>query len=62
MEALQQASFRLLRIRSFDRDGVLLVEDLATGRTLSILDRDIPDVYKRQELCRKLGDGMKKAA
>jgi hypothetical protein len=34
LEALQQASFRLLRIRSFDRDGVLLVEDLATGRTL----------------------------
>jgi hypothetical protein len=42
LEALQQASFRLLRIRSFDRDGVLLVEDLATGKTLSILDRDIP--------------------
>ncbi|HUI22633.1 MAG TPA: DUF2786 domain-containing protein [Methylocella sp.] len=42
LEALQQASFRLLRIRSFDRKGVLLVEDLATGKTLSILDRDIP--------------------
>jgi len=42
LEALQQASFRLLRIRSFDRDGVLLVEDLTTGKTLSILDRDIP--------------------
>ena len=42
LEALQQASFRLLRIRSFDRDGVLLVEDVATGKTLSILDRDIP--------------------
>jgi hypothetical protein len=39
LEALQQASFRLLRILSFDRDGVLLVEDLATGKTLSILDR-----------------------
>src|ERR1019366_10086236 len=42
LEALQQASFRLLRIRYFDRDGVLLVEDLTTGKTLSILDRDIP--------------------
>jgi Protein of unknown function (DUF2786) len=42
LEALQQASFRLLRIRSFDRDGVLLVDDLATGKTLSILDHDIP--------------------
>jgi hypothetical protein len=42
LEALQQASFRLLRIRSFDRDGVLLVDDLATGKTLSILDRDTP--------------------
>jgi hypothetical protein len=38
----QQAGFRLLRIRSFDRDEVLLVEDLATEKTLSILDRDIP--------------------
>jgi Protein of unknown function (DUF2786) len=42
LEALQQASFRLLRIRSLDRDGVLLAEELATGKTLSILDRDIP--------------------
>ena len=42
LEALQRASFRLLRIRSLEHDGVLLVEDLATGKTLSILDRDIP--------------------
>ena len=42
LEALQQSSFRLLRIRSFDRNGILLVEDLATGKTLSILDRGIP--------------------
>jgi hypothetical protein len=42
LEALQHASFRLLRIRSFDRDGVLLVEDLATGKALSLLDRDLP--------------------
>ena len=42
LEALRQASFRLLRIRSLARDGVLPVEDLATGKTLSILDRAIP--------------------
>jgi len=42
LEALRQASFRLLRIRSLARDGVLLAEDLATGKTLSILDRAIP--------------------
>jgi len=42
LEALRQASFRLLRIRSVARDGVLPVEDLATGKTLSILDRAIP--------------------
>ncbi|MGH6852910.1 MAG: hypothetical protein ACREDJ_06905, partial [Methylocella sp.] len=42
LEALQQASFRLLRIRAPARDGVLPVEDLATGKTQSILDRDIP--------------------
>ena len=42
LDALQRASFRLLRIRSLEHDGVLLVEDLATGKTLSILDRDIP--------------------
>ncbi len=42
LEALQQASFRLLRIRSLARDGVVPVEDLATGKTLSIFDRAIP--------------------
>jgi hypothetical protein len=42
LEALRQASFRLLRIRSLARDGVLPAEDLATGKTLSILDRAIP--------------------
>lgn len=42
LEALKQASFRLLRIRSLDRDGLLPVEDLASGVTLSILDRDVP--------------------
>ncbi|MGI8567642.1 MAG: hypothetical protein ACR2KT_00380 [Methylocella sp.] len=31
-----------MRIRSFARDGVLPVEDLATGEALSILDRAIP--------------------
>jgi hypothetical protein len=35
LEALRQASFRLLRIRSLARDGILLVEDLATGNTIS---------------------------
>ncbi|MGQ0446470.1 MAG: DUF2786 domain-containing protein [Beijerinckiaceae bacterium] len=42
LEALQRASFRLLRICSSAHDGVLPVEDLATGKTLSILVRDIP--------------------
>lgn len=42
LEALKQASFRLLRIKSLDRDGLVLVEDLATGKALSMLDRDIP--------------------
>ncbi|MGH6837591.1 MAG: hypothetical protein ACREDT_02080 [Methylocella sp.] len=39
MEALQQASFRLVRIRSLGCDAVWPVEDLATGKTLSVLDR-----------------------
>jgi len=42
LEALKQASFRLLRIRSPAREGLVQLEDLATGATLSILDRDIP--------------------
>ncbi len=42
LEALQQASFRLVRIPSPARDGVLPVEDLATGKTLSMVDRAIP--------------------
>ncbi|MGH6801107.1 MAG: DUF2786 domain-containing protein, partial [Methylocella sp.] len=42
LEALRQASFRLVRILSVAHDGVLPVEDLATGKTLSILDRAIP--------------------
>jgi hypothetical protein len=42
LEALKQASFRLLRIKSLDRDGLVLIEDLATGKALSMLDRDIP--------------------
>ncbi|MGH6841553.1 MAG: hypothetical protein ACREDV_05590, partial [Methylocella sp.] len=42
LEALQRANFRLLRICSSAHDGVLPVEDLATGKTLSVLDRDIP--------------------
>ena len=42
LEALRQASFRLVRICSSAHDGVLPVEDLATGKTLSILDRAVP--------------------
>ena len=42
LEALKQASFRLLRIKSLGRDGLVLVEDLATGKALSMLARDIP--------------------
>jgi hypothetical protein len=42
--ALDAASsqLRLLRIRSPARDGLVQLEDLATGATLSFLDRDIP--------------------
>ncbi len=42
LEALGQASFRLLRVCSRARDGVLAAEDLATGKPLSIFDRGIP--------------------
>jgi Protein of unknown function (DUF2786) len=42
IEALMQASFRLLRIRSYERDGLFSVEDLATGEILPVLDRDLP--------------------
>ncbi|MGH6835256.1 MAG: DUF2786 domain-containing protein [Methylocella sp.] len=42
LAALQQASFRLLRIRSSAREGVLPAEDMATGKILSVLDRAIP--------------------
>jgi hypothetical protein len=42
LAALKQASFRLLRIKSTGRDGLALVEDLATGKALSMRDRDLP--------------------
>ena len=44
LEALKQARFRLLRIKSLDRQGLALVEDLATGQALSMLDRGIPAI------------------
>lgn len=42
LEALRRASFRLLRILSPACEGLVQLEDLATGATVSILDRDIP--------------------
>ena len=42
LAALKEASFRLLRIKSIGRDGLALVEDLATGKALSMRDRDLP--------------------
>jgi hypothetical protein len=42
LDALKRAGFRLLRIRSPACEGLVRLEDLATGATLSILDRDIP--------------------
>ena len=42
LAALKQASFRLLRIKSIGRDGLALVEDMATGKALSMRDRDLP--------------------
>ena len=54
LESLRQASFRLLRICSIARDGVLPVEDLATGKTLSILDGAIPVAATGQALAARL--------
>jgi hypothetical protein len=42
LEALKRASFQILRIKSVGNDGWVRVEDLATGKILSMLDRDIP--------------------
>ena len=54
LEALKQASFRLLRIKSIGRDGLVLVEDLATGKALSMLDRDIPMIATGMALAARL--------
>jgi hypothetical protein len=54
LEALKQASFRLLRIKSLGRDGFVLVEDMATGKALSMLDRDIPMVATGMTLAARL--------
>ena len=54
LEALKQASFRLLRIKSLGRDGLVLVEDMATGKALSMLDRDIPMIATGMALAARL--------
>jgi hypothetical protein len=54
LNALKNASFRLLRIKSFDRDGLISVEDLATGKALSLLDRDIPMIATGMALAARL--------
>src|SRR5271166_1648625 len=54
LEALKQASFRLLRIKSLNRQGLAFVEDLATGQALSMLDRDIPAIATGLALAARL--------
>src|SRR5271166_4292669 len=54
LEALKQASFRLLRIKSLNRQGLAFVEDLATGEALSMLDRDIPMIATGMALAARL--------
>src|SRR5271166_139612 len=54
LEALKQASFRLLRIKSLNRQGLAFVEDLATGEALSMLDRDIPAIATGLALAARL--------
>jgi hypothetical protein len=54
LEALQRASFRLLRIRSSARQGLVQLEDLATGAALSLLDRDIPATLEGLDVAARL--------